>query len=434
MNARNQLPIVVVGAGSAGVVVASRLAEDPTISVLLLESGSSLGGSSLLNYMVGMTGMQDDYEWDRDYGCTGWNWKNANSTFTAMPDILHDVTRDEAGLVDMALIEAAVADGIPRIDRLAHDVRSEHGAGLCSLTMKDGVRHSVVETYFDPLGSRTNFSVRVNAGVDSIVMDGTRAAGVRLVNGEHIEARGVVVCAGAIATPVLLRRSDVALPGIGVGLKNHPSIALTLALREPQHAKYRIGASVRTSSSHGGADVHVLSMNETGESAEFGALVAGVMQVYSRGEVVYDSGTGTGTAKYNALNDERDKGAMRDAARYLAELANSPALRNIASAVLSDETGTSAQWLSDASDSEIDTWALQQVGAYSHAACSCAMGSASDELAVVNERAEVIGYTNLWLCDASILPNLPRANTHLPVVMVANRVSEMLRARLSSLR
>jgi choline dehydrogenase-like flavoprotein len=55
-------------------------------------------------------------------------------------------------------------------------------------------------------------------------------------------------------------------------------------------------------------------------------------------------------------------------------------------------------------------------------------------MAVVNERAEVIGYQHLWLCDTSIFPTLPRANTHLPVVMVANRVSEMLRETLSAAR
>ena len=62
------------------------------------------------------------------------------------------------------------------------------------------------------------------------------------------------------------------------------------------------------------------------------------------------------------------------------------------------------------------------------------MGDSRDDMAVVNERAEVIGCQNLWLCDASIFPTLPRANTHLPVVMVANRVSAMLRETLSESR
>jgi choline dehydrogenase-like flavoprotein len=101
---------------------------------------------------------------------------------------------------------------------------------------------------------------------------------------------------------------------------------------------------------------------------------------------------------------------------------------------LSDADGTSAQWISDATDSEIDDWALRQVGAYSHAAGSCAMGNSRDAMAVVNERAEVIDYQDIWLCDASILPTLPRANTHLPVVMIANRVSEMLLENLSESR
>jgi choline dehydrogenase-like flavoprotein len=62
------------------------------------------------------------------------------------------------------------------------------------------------------------------------------------------------------------------------------------------------------------------------------------------------------------------------------------------------------------------------------------MGDSHNDMAVVNERAEVIGYQNIWLCDASIFPALPRANTHLPVVMVANRVSEILRETLSETR
>jgi choline dehydrogenase-like flavoprotein len=434
MSARNQLPIVVVGAGSAGVVVASRLAADPSISVLLLESNSALGGSSVRNYMVGMTGMHDDYEWERDFGCAGWNWSAARKTFAAMPDILHDVQPGEAGQVDVALVEAAVAAGVPRVEQLARDTQSSRGAGFCSLTMSNGVRHSVLETYFAPLGNRTNLAVRVNAVVESVVMEATRAAGVRLAGGEYIEARGVVVCAGALATPVLLRRSGIDRPGIGVGLQDHPSIAITLALRQQQQSEMRIGANVRTSSQKGNADIHVLSLNETDESGMFGALIAGVMQVHSRGEVKYDDSTGTGTATFNQLSDERDKAAMRDAVRFTYTLASSHSVSSIAGSLLSDANGTSAQWIGDATDSEIDDWALRQVGAYSHAAGSCAMGSSRDAMAVVNERAEVIGYQDLWLCDASILPTLPRANTHLPVVMVANRVSEMLLETLSESR
>ena len=262
-------------------------------------------------------------------------------------------------------------------------------------------------------------------------MDGSRAVGARLASGEHIEARGVVVCAGALGTPVLLRRSSINRPGIGIGLQDHPSVAITLSLREWQQSSLKVGANIRTSSRKGSADIHVLSLNETDESGKFGALIAGVMHVHSRGEVKYDSATGTGVAVFNQLSDERDKEAMRDAVRFVYELSCSHPMSNIAGAMLSNSTGTSAHWISDANDAEIDDWALHQVGAYSHAASSCAMGNSHDEMAVVNERAEVIGYENLWLCDASILPTLPRANTHLPIVMVANRVSEMLRETLS---
>jgi choline dehydrogenase/5-(hydroxymethyl)furfural/furfural oxidase len=381
-----------------------------------------------------MTGMHDDYEWERDFGCAGWTWETARTTFGAMPDMLHEVQPGEAGQVDRALVEAAANAGVPRIDQLAHDAHSSQGAGFCSLTMSNGVRHSVLETYFAPLTNQMNLTVRVNAVVESVAMDATRAVGVRLASGEYIEARGVVVCTGALTTPVLLRRSGIDRPGIGIGLQDHPSIAITLALRQKQQSAIRIGANVRTNSRKGNADIHVLSLNATEESGMFGALIAGVMQVHSRGEVKYDSVTGTGIAMFNSLGDERDRVAMRDAVRFAYSLASSQSMGNIADLMLSDAHGTSAKWISDASDAEIDNWALQQVGAYSHAAGSCAMGNSRDAMAVVNDRAEVIGYQNIWLCDASIFPTLPRANTHLPVVMVANRVSEMLLETLSESR
>jgi choline dehydrogenase-like flavoprotein len=219
-----------------------------------------------------------------------------------------------------------------------------------------------------------------------------------------------------------------------LGLQDHPSVVITLELRQRQQSALQIGANVRTSSQKGNADIHVLSLNETDASGLFGALIAGVMRVYSRGEVKFDSASGTGVAMFNSLSDERDREAMREAVRFTYNQACSQSVNNIAHSLLSDSIGTSAHWIGDASDTEIDEWALQQVGAYSHAAGSCAMGNSRDEMAVVNERAEVIGYQHLWLCDTSIFPTLPRANTHLPVVMVANRVSEMLRETLSAER
>ena len=66
------------------------------------------------------------------------------------------------------------------------------------------------------------------------------------------------------------------------------------------------------------------------------------------------------------------------------------------------------------------------LGDYVHAAGTCRMGSSDDPLAVVDARCRVIGHRALWVCDASVMPAVPRANTHLPTLMVAERVAAML--------
>ena len=427
MRTDHLLPIVVVGAGSAGVVVASHLAQNPDSRVVLIDQGDQLGGSSLLNYMVGTWGMREDYEWHRKFGCTGWDWESAEKAFSLMPDELHHVDERDAGEVDKAMVANALTRDIPMVSQLHRDVLSGRGVGWTSLTMKNGIRHSVVETYLPSPENLENLQIRLAAEVDSVVINGVQATGIQLASGEYLEARGVVLCAGALASPVLLRRSGVDRPGVGNGLKNHPSIALSFALSKPPRSRVCIGASIRESSSIGIGDINILSMNFANDQSQVGSLIGGVMDVTSQGNVEYDTKTRSGFVNFNYLSTEHDVLVMRELIAHLYTYAQSPQMLALASSGIRDERGANVEWLGDATDEQIDVWSRGQSGVYWHPACSCAMGASNDQMAVVDEFGGVIDYANLWVCDASVLPNLPRANTHLPVVMVANRIGAKLR-------
>ena len=134
-------------------------------------------------------------------------------------------------------------------------------------------------------------------------------------------------------------------------------------------------------------------------------LMAGAMRVYSRGTVSVEA------IEFNMLADERDLDLLRVAARQMIDIAHSESVSAVA---VADEISTTDEWL------------LGAAGDYFHAAGSCRMGAASDPLAVVDHECRVIGYEALVVCDASVMPNLPRANPCLPIVMIAERVSAMI--------
>ena len=79
----------------------------------------------------------------------------------------------------------------------------------------------------------------------------------------------------------------------------------------------------------------------------------------------------------------------------------------------------------------MQSWLLDNVGSYSHIGCSSKMGAVTDEDAVVDTSGKVIGYSHVWVCDASIFPDLPTGNTHLPVVMMAERISQRISESLA---
>lgn len=464
--------VVVVGAGSAGAVIAARLSQNQDIDVLLLESGPDVpsareaigiqstdfvealevaernlripvrrtasqglsdyvrgtgtGGSSLVNAMVGMWGMASDYDrWERDLGCEGWSWRDVAPVFANLPIPLFTTLQSEWGNVDRALVEAATELGFEKRDDLSTAPLALRGVGAVSLTCVGGRRASVNDIYLEPARSRANLEILGNSAVDRLNIKGNVVVGVHLVNGSDIDADAVVVCAGAIATPQILLRTKIQRSGIGRGVKDHPAVAFTLALKEPSEARYAISALLRTTSTPTGkhdednqtenGNIHLLPLNHTtAHDRLHGAMFAAVMRVYSTGSIT------EAKIDLNLLSDERDMRAMAEATSMLATMIESRIFTDIAQPVASELTADDMQG-----------WLLNNVGSYSHVGCSSKMGAVSDEDAVVDTNGKVIGYSQVWVCDASIFPDLPTGNTHLPVVMMAERISQRISVSLS---
>lgn len=439
---------VVVGAGTAGCVVAARLSDDPDRRVTLLEDGPDLragavpasidsmnfldalrepgrthvgldarrtaesapapyprgrgvGGSSAVNGMIAMDG---DPDW---YRSIGWSGADQLRRRVALP--IEPTQPDEWGVVDRAL--------------LAADDRTRP----VGLVRRDGRRVTSAEAYLWPVLGRRNLVVRPESAVTTVLFDGRRATGVRLADGTDIVADRVVLAAGAIHTPVILLRSGVDTPGVGQGLQDHPSVRLTLRLREST------GAADTASAAAGGVpdvmnrvvhgvvlcddDVQVLAMNHMGADAPgLGALLVALMRPVGGGGTVR-LGAGRDdppVVDLALLDDDRDVVALTRGVRLAGSLLRHRAFADIVDDVLLDDAGTALAHLTD--DESIARWARATPGDYVHASGTCAMGT------VVDDDGALVGYDGLAVCDASVFPSIPDVNPHVPTTLLAERL------------
>jgi len=178
----------------------------------------------------------------------------------------------------------------------------------------------------------------------------------------------------------------------------------------------------------GANDMQIMWFNAVGPTDDglAGARVLGaVMRVFSYGEVRLRSQDPLDqpVVDFRFLSDERDLVRLRDAVYRIVDVVHHPAVASICDGVLALTTPIDEF----DSDAAIDEWLRATVSDYVHAAGTCRMGQPGDPAAVVDPDCQVIGYSGLRVCDASVMPDLPKANTHLTTVAMAERLIERIR-------
>ncbi|WP_028655057.1 GMC family oxidoreductase [Nocardioides sp. J54] len=468
--------IIVVGAGSAGCIVAARLGEDH--DVVLLEGGPDwqgtetgdrlasanwmdamvspeafdpgllatrlegdaprqyhrgrgVGGSSSVNAMLALPGLPRDYDrWAEHFGLNEWSWEAVAPTFERLRADLVATQPEDYTPMDRALVEAAGVLGMTTgVDTLTPD----NGAGTLWRNADENGRRSSAEAYLRPAVAAGRVELRTDSRVERLLREGDAVVGVVLVDGTELRADQVVLAAGTIETPAILLRSGCDRPGVGKGLQDHPAASILLSLR-PGHQEVRegkpcINAVVRASSSVEYGDIHLLPMQGAlSESSpqHHAVVMAAVMTVTSTGEVRLnpDDPSGPPVIAERMLTTERDRQVMREAVDLARRVLETPPFQEIVEEAFIDAAGTPVSALDD--PEAYEAWLSSSIGDYFHAVGTARMGRADDPDAVVDQRGRVLGLDNVRVIDCSIIPEVPAANTHLPVVMVAERLSAAL--------
>ena len=419
---------------------------DPTGARMLdVSRGKVIGGSSTTNAAFALRGHPADYDSWASLGLDGWAWDDVLPDFVRLERDLDFGDREyhgDAGPIPVrryrgdlrsplaAALQAAIAaSGAPELED--HNAPGAVGVGPVPVNEVDGRRMGVASTYLAAARGRPNLTIRGDTAVDKVLVERGRANGVRTADGETLPAGHVFVSAGTYASPAILLRSGVGPANdlerlginvvagndaVGRGLVDHPAVSIDLEYAGDAPA-CRLMQTVATMHSanaagDGAPDLQLFGVGPwpAGEM-NIWVLAIGLLKPRSRGHVRLRSldPNDPPVIELGYYTDGDDLARHAEGVRRAAQITNAPELTSLTSRVLSaPET--------DAVD-DIVSHLRANVWSYHHPVGTCAMGQ------VVDSSGGVLGVDGLSVVDASIMPDIPSANTHLPTIMVAEHVA-----------
>jgi choline dehydrogenase len=430
--------------------------------------GKVTGGGSAVNGHIALRGTPTDFDEWAAWGNREWSFEKVLPFHRKLEDD-RDARGDFHGVggpiwierpraenwqpLNRAFFDAARAAGFAEV--WDHNDPESTGIGPWPRNRRDGVRISTAIGYLAPARHRMNLTIRSGVNAHRVIIENGRATGVEIECAgavQQVRGRRVTLSAGAIASPALLMRSGIGprdelttlgikcqvnSPGVGRNLIDHPMVFVVATPvagipHDPQVTNpIGIRYTAAGSDEFNDMQMYVFELFDTSVSAGLQldvpvpsvSVVPGLQRPRSRGTLRLRSANPDvpPIIDLNYLDDREDMRRMADGVRLAWRLMHEGPL----APMLKEFVNLTPEVVQ--SDSALETFMRDNSTTIFHPVGTAKMGPENDPMAVVDQYCRVRGVEGLRVVDASIMPNIVRANTNLTCIMIGERVADWMR-------